>query len=115
MQGFVVYCNASRVGLGCVLMQNGKVIPYSSRQLKFHEKNYPTHDLELAVVVFALKIWRYYLYGVHVDVFTDHMSLQYVFTQKELNLRQKRWLELLKDYDMCIVITQVRLMLLLMP
>ncbi|WMV36629.1 hypothetical protein MTR67_030014, partial [Solanum verrucosum] len=81
---------------------NGKVIAYSSRQLKVHEKNYPTHDLELAVVVFALKIWRHYLYGVHVDVFTDHKSLQYVSTQKELNLRQRRWLELLKVYDMSI-------------
>ncbi|WMV55249.1 hypothetical protein MTR67_048634 [Solanum verrucosum] len=78
------------------------VITYASRQLKVHEKNCPTHDLELAVVVFALKIWHHYLYGVHVDVFTDHKSLQYVFTQKELNLKQMRWLELLKDYDMSI-------------
>ncbi|WMV40873.1 hypothetical protein MTR67_034258 [Solanum verrucosum] len=83
-QGFVVYCDASRVGLGCVLMQNGKVISYASRQLKFHEKNYPTHDLELDVIVFALKIWCHCLYGVHVDVFTDHKSLQYVFSKKEL-------------------------------
>ena len=67
-----------------------------------HEKNYPTHDLELAAVVFALKIWRHYLYGVHVDMFTDHKSLQYLFTQKELNLRQRRWLEFLKDYDMSV-------------
>ncbi|KAH0776482.1 hypothetical protein KY290_007893 [Solanum tuberosum] len=89
IQGFVVYIGASRVGLGCVLMQNGKVISYASRQLKVHENNYPTHDLELAVVVFALKIWHHYLYGVHVDVFTDHKSLQYVFTQKQLNLRQR--------------------------
>ncbi|WMV46412.1 hypothetical protein MTR67_039797 [Solanum verrucosum] len=96
-EGFVVYCDASRVGLGCVFMQHGKVIAYASRQLKVHDKNYPTHDLELAAVVFALMIWRHYLYGVHVDVFTDHKSLQYVFTQKELNLRQRRWLELLKD------------------
>ncbi|WMV59036.1 hypothetical protein MTR67_052421 [Solanum verrucosum] len=71
-QGFVVYCDASRVGLGCVLMQNGKVITYASRQDKIHERNYPTHDLELAAIVFALKIWRHYLYGVHVDVFTNH-------------------------------------------
>ncbi|WMV45982.1 hypothetical protein MTR67_039367 [Solanum verrucosum] len=98
--GYVIYCDASRVGLGCVLMQRGKVIAYASRQLKVHEKNYPTHDLKLAAVVFALKIWRHYLYGVHVDVFTDHKSLQYVFIQKELNLRQRRWLEFLKDYDM---------------
>ena len=80
VDGFVVYCDASRVGLGCVLMQKGKVIAYASRQLKPHEKNYPTYDLELAAVVFALKIWRHYLYGVYVDVFTDHKSLQYVFT-----------------------------------
>ena len=79
------------------------MIAYASRQLKPHEKNYPTHDLELAAVVFALKIWRHYLYGVHVDVFTDHKSLQYVFTQRELNLRQRRWLELLKDYDMSVL------------
>ena len=101
--GFVVYCDASRVGLGCVLMQNGKVIAYASRQLKVHEKNYPTHDLELAAVVYALKIWRHYLYGVHVDIFTDHKSLQYVFTQRDLNLRQRRWLELLKDYDISVL------------
>ena len=90
-QGFVVYCDASRVGLSCVLMQNDKVIAYASRQLKVHERNYPTHDLELAAIVFALKIWRHYLYGVHVHVFTNHKSLQYVFSQKEPNLRQRRW------------------------
>ncbi|XP_059307043.1 uncharacterized protein LOC132058603 [Lycium ferocissimum] len=101
--GYVVYCDASRIGLGCVLMQNGKVIAYASRQLKKHEKNYPTHDLELAAVVFALKIWRHYLYGEHCDVFTDHKSLQYIFKQRELNLRQRRWLELLKDYDLNIL------------
>lgn len=100
---FVIYCDASIVGLGCLLMQRGKVIAYTSRQLKVHEKNYPTHDLELTVVVFAFKIWRHYLYGVHVDVFTDHKSLQYVFSQKELNLQQRRWLELLKDYDVSIL------------
>ncbi|KAH0743176.1 hypothetical protein KY290_031169 [Solanum tuberosum] len=102
--GFVVYCDASRVCLGCVLMQHGKVIAYASRQLKVHEKNYPTHDLELAAVVFVLKIWRHYLYGVHIDVLTNHKSLQYVFSQKELNLRQRRWLELLKDYDMSVLL-----------
>ena len=75
-----MYCDASRVGLGCVLIQNGKIIAYASRKLKFHEKIYPTHDLELAAVVFALKIWRHYLHGVHVDIFTDHKSLQYMFT-----------------------------------
>ena len=81
-------------------MQRDKVISYASRKLKVHEKNYPTHDLDLATVVFAVKIWRNYLYGVHVHVFNDHKSLQYVFTQKELNLHQRRWLEFLKDYDM---------------
>nr|GFD23436.1 reverse transcriptase [Tanacetum cinerariifolium] len=86
-------------GLGCVLMQHGKVIAYASRQLKPYEVNYPTHDLELAVVVFALKIWRHYLYGESCDVFTDHKSLKYIFTQRELNMRQRRWLELLKYYD----------------
>ena len=86
-KGFIVYCDASQVGLGCVLMQHRKVIAYDSRQLKVHEINYPTHDLELATVVFAFKIWRHYLYGVHVDVFTDHKSFQYVFTRKDINLR----------------------------
>ncbi|KAD4384676.1 hypothetical protein E3N88_24844 [Mikania micrantha] len=96
---FVVYSDASYLGLGCVLMQRGKVIAYASRQLKTHEINYPIHDLELAAVVFALKIWRHYLYGVKCSIYTDHKSLKYFFTQKELNMRQRRWLELLKDYD----------------
>ena len=100
--GFVVYSDASRQGLGCVLMQNNRVIAYASRQLKKHEENYSTHDLELAVVVFALKFWRHYLFGVPCRIFTDHKSLQYIFTQKELNLRQRRWLELIKDYDCTI-------------
>nr|GFB76034.1 reverse transcriptase [Tanacetum cinerariifolium] len=85
--------------LGCVLMQYGKVIAYASRQLKPYEVNYPTHNLELAAVVFTLKIWRHYLYGESCDVFTNHKSLKYIFTQRELNMRQRRWLELLKDYD----------------
>nr|GEZ93722.1 reverse transcriptase [Tanacetum cinerariifolium] len=80
-------------------MQHGKVIAYASRQLKPYEVNYPTHDLELAAIVFALKIWRHYLYGESCDIFTDHKSLKYIFTQRELNMRQRRWLELLKDYD----------------
>nr|GFC75646.1 retrotransposon protein, putative, Ty3-gypsy subclass [Tanacetum cinerariifolium] len=80
-------------------MQHGKVIAYASRQLKPYEVNYPTPDLELAAVVFALKIWRHYLYGESCDIFTDHKSLKYIFTQRELNMRQRRWLELLKDYD----------------
>ncbi|KAH9658749.1 Endonuclease [Citrus sinensis] len=101
-EGFVVYSDASRQGLGCVLMQYGKVVAYASRQLKKHEQNYPTHDLELAAVVFALKIWRHYLYGATCQIFTDHKSLKYLFTQKELNLRQRRWIELIKDYDCTI-------------
>ncbi|KAI3667584.1 hypothetical protein L6452_42650 [Arctium lappa] len=98
-EDFVVYSDASKMGLGCVLMQRGKVIAYASRQLKDHEKNYPTHDLELAAVVFALKLWRHYLYGAKCTLFTDHKSLKYIFDQKELNMRQRRWLELLKNYD----------------
>ncbi|KAJ9545125.1 hypothetical protein OSB04_024832 [Centaurea solstitialis] len=97
--GFVVYCDASKLGLGCVLMQDRKVIAYASRKLKVHELNYPTHDMELAVVVFALKIWRHYLYGVKCQIYTDHKSLQYLLNQKELNMRQRRWIELLSDYD----------------
>ncbi|KAA0047001.1 ty3-gypsy retrotransposon protein [Cucumis melo var. makuwa] len=96
---FVIYSDASKKGLGCVLMQQGKVVAYASRQLKSHEQNYPTHDLELATVVFALKIWRHYLYGEKIQIFTDYKSLKYFFTQKELNMRQRRWLELVKDYD----------------
>ncbi|XP_044405708.1 uncharacterized protein [Triticum aestivum] len=99
---FTIYCDASKIGLGCVLMQRGKVIAYASRQLKPYEQNYPTHDMELAAVIFALKIWRHYLYGEHCEIFTDHKSLKYIFTQKELNMRQRRWLELLKDYDVNI-------------
>ncbi|KAF5790284.1 putative nucleotidyltransferase, Ribonuclease H [Helianthus annuus] len=97
--GYQIYSDASKKGLGCVLMQHNKVIAYASRQLKPYEVNYPTHDLELAAVIFALKIWRHYLYGETCDIFTDHKSLKYIFTQKELNMRQRRWLELLKDYD----------------
>ncbi|KAL0412030.1 UNVERIFIED_CONTAM: Transposon Tf2-11 polyprotein [Sesamum latifolium] len=100
--GYVVYTDTSRQGLGCVLMQHGKVIAYASRQLRPHEINYPTHDLELAAIVHALKIWRYYLYGETFHKFTDHKSLKYIPTQKELNLRKRRWIELLKDYDCTI-------------
>ncbi|GJU13558.1 putative reverse transcriptase domain-containing protein [Tanacetum coccineum] len=96
---FVVYCDASKQGFGCVLMQRGKVIAYASRQLKIHENNYTTHDLELGAVVFALKIWRHYLYGTKSVIYTDHKSLQYIFDQKELNMRQRRWIELLSDYE----------------
>nr|GEV45455.1 putative reverse transcriptase domain-containing protein [Tanacetum cinerariifolium] len=96
---FVVYCDASHKGLGAVLMQREKVITYASRQLKVYEQNYTTHDLELGSVVFALKIWRHYLYGTRCTVFTDHKSLQHILDQKELNMRQRRWLELLSNYD----------------
>ena len=85
-----------------MLMQEGKVVSYASRQLKKHEVNYPTHDLELASVVHALKTWRHYLWGKRCEVFMEHRSLKYIFTQKELNMRQRRWLELIKDYDLSL-------------
>ena len=88
----IVYTDASRIGLGCVLMQLGKVVAYASRQLRPHEVKYPVHDLELAAVVFALKVWRHYLFGEKFELYTDHKSLKYLFSQKELNLRQQRWL-----------------------
>ena len=99
---YTLYSDGSGIGLGCVLMQDGKVVAYASKQLKPHEQNYPTHDLELAAVVLALKIWRHYLYGEKCRIYTDHKSLTYLLTQKELNLRQRRWLELFKDYE-CII------------
>ncbi|GJS53714.1 putative reverse transcriptase domain-containing protein [Tanacetum coccineum] len=98
-EDFVVYRDASHKGLGVVLIQREKVISYASRQLKIHEKNYTTYDLELGLVVFSLKLWRYYLYGTKCTVFTDHKSLQHILNQKELNMRQHHWLELLSDYD----------------
>ena len=94
-----MYYDASRDGLGCVLMQFGRVVAYGSRHLKNHEQNYPTHDLELAAIVFALKIWCHYLYGKQFEVFSDHKSLKYIFTQRDLNMRQHRWVEYLEDYD----------------
>ena len=96
---YVIYSNASKSGIGCVFIQNGKVIAYASRQLKEYEKNYPTHDLELVVVVHAIKIWRHYLIGAHCKIYTNHKSLKCFFAQKELNMQQWRWLELVKDYD----------------
>ncbi|GKE96988.1 putative reverse transcriptase domain-containing protein, partial [Tanacetum coccineum] len=98
-EDMVIYSDASCFGLGCVLMQKGKVIAYASRQLKKHEENYPTRDLEFAAVVFALKIWRHYLYGVKFISYTDYRSLQYFLDKKDLNMRKRRWLDLLKDYD----------------
>ncbi|GJT12695.1 putative reverse transcriptase domain-containing protein [Tanacetum coccineum] len=98
-ENFVVYCDALYKGLGAVLMQKEKVIAYASRQLKVHEKNYTTHDLELGAVVFALKMWRHYLYGTKCVMFTDHKSLKHILDQKELNMRQRWWLELLSDYE----------------
>ncbi|GJY84028.1 putative reverse transcriptase domain-containing protein [Tanacetum coccineum] len=98
-EDFVVYCDASLKGYGAVLMQREKVIAYASRQLKVHEENYTTYDLELGVAVFALRLWRHYLYGTKCVVFTDHKSLQYILNQKELNMRQRRWIELLSDYN----------------
>ncbi|GKC80450.1 putative reverse transcriptase domain-containing protein, partial [Tanacetum coccineum] len=98
-ENFVIYCDASCKGLGVVLMQREKVIAYASRQLMIHEKNYTTHDLELGALVFALKMWRHYLYDTKCIVFTDHKILQHILDQKELNMRQRQWLELLSDYD----------------
>jgi hypothetical protein len=99
-QPFDVYCDAFGTGLGCVLMQNNRVIAYASRALWNHEQNYPTHDLELAAVIHTLKIWRHHLMGAKCNIYTDHKSLKYIFTQADLNMRQRRWLELIKDYDL---------------
>ncbi|GJW00336.1 putative reverse transcriptase domain-containing protein [Tanacetum coccineum] len=98
-EDFVVYYDASGIGLSCVLMQRGKVIAYASRQLKIHETSYTTHDLELGAVVFALKIWRHYLYGTKSIIYMDHKSLHHIFSQKGLNMRYRHWIELFSDYD----------------
>jgi hypothetical protein len=97
---FDVFCDASKNGLGCVLMQDGRVIAYASHQLRKHEVNYPTYDLELTAVVHALKIWRHYLHGNVCNIFTDHKSLKFIFTQSKLNMWQRIWLELIKDYNL---------------
>jgi hypothetical protein len=101
-KSFLIYCDASGQGLGCVLMQEGHVVAYASRHLRKHEEKYPTHDLELAIVVHALKIWRHYIIGKRCEVYSDPKSLKYIFTQPDLNLRQRRWLELIKDFDLRI-------------
>ena len=101
-RSFDIYCDASHQGLGCVLMQGGKVVCYASRQLRKHDVNYPTQDLELVAVVHALIIWRHYLMGHRCEIYTDHKSLKYIFTQTDLNLGQRRWLELIKNYDVGI-------------
>nr|GEU97468.1 reverse transcriptase domain-containing protein [Tanacetum cinerariifolium] len=98
-ENFIVYCDVSLKGFGAVLIQREKVIAYASRQLKIHEENYTTYDLELGTIVFALKLWRHYLYSTKCTVYTDHKSLQYILDQKELNMRQRRWIELLSDYN----------------
>ena len=90
INGYVVYCDAFRISLGCVLMQNNWVITYASTQLNKHEQNYPTHNLELAAIIFALKIWQHYLYNQFYEIYTDHKSLKYIYDQRELNLRQRR-------------------------
>ena len=94
-----MYCDASKDGLGCFLMQSERVVAYGSRQLKNHERNYPTHDMELTTIVFALKIWCHYLYGEQFEIFLDHKSLKYIFTQRDLSIRQHRWMKFLEDYD----------------
>ena len=98
-QRYTVYCDASKDRRGCILMQSGRVVGFGSRQLKNHERNYPTHDMELVAIVFALKIWRHYMYGEQFEVFSDHKSPKYIFTQRDLNMRQRRWMEYMEDYD----------------
>ena len=94
-----MYCDASKDELRCVLMQSGRIVAYGSQQLKNHERNYPTHDMELAAIVFTLKIWRHYLYGEQFEVYSNHKSLKCIFTQRDLNMRQRKWMEFLEDYD----------------
>jgi hypothetical protein len=101
-KSFSIYCDASGQGFGCVLMQDGHMIAYASWQLRKHETHYPTHDLELAAVVHTLKIWRHYLMGKRYELYMDQKRLKYIFTQSNMNLKQRRWLELIKDYDLGI-------------
>jgi hypothetical protein len=99
-KSFDVYCDASGMGIRGVSMQDGHAIAYASQQLRCHEEHYPTHDLELLAVVYTLKVWRHYLLDNLVHIYTDHKSLKYLFTQPDLNMRQRRWLELTKDYEL---------------
>jgi len=101
-ESFVLYCDASKMGLGRALMQNGQVMAYLLRHLKVHEMNYPTHDFELAAIVFVLKVWRHYLYGSKFEVFSDLKNLKYLFDHKELNMTHRRWFKFLKDYDFAL-------------
>ena len=94
-----MYYDVSKAGLGSILMQFGRVAAYGSRQLKNHEQNYPTHDMELAAVVFSLNIWRHYFYDEQFEVYSNHKSMKYIFTQRDLNMRQRRWMDFLEDYD----------------
>ena len=94
-----MYHDVSKDRLGCVLMQSGRVVTYGSQQLNNHKRNYPTHDMESATIVFSLKVWCHYIYGEKFEVFSDHKSLKYIFTQRDLNMRQRRWMEYLEDYD----------------
>ena len=96
---YTVYCDASKDGLGCVLMQFGRVVAYGSQQLKNHEQSYPTHDMELAAIMFSLNAWRHYLYGEQFEVFSDHKSSKYISMQRDLNIRQRRWMKYLEDYE----------------
>jgi hypothetical protein len=99
---FSIYCDACSQGLGCVLIQDNHVVVYASRQLRKHEEKYPAHDFELAAVVHALMIWRHYIIDKRCEIYLDHKSLKYIFTQPDFNLRQRRSLELIKDYDLGI-------------
>ena len=94
-----MYYDASKDKLGCILIQSERVVAYGSRQLKNHERNYPKHDMEWAAIVFAFKIWCHYLYGQQFEVFSDHKNMKYIFTQRDLNMRQRRWMEFLEDYE----------------
>ena len=97
-QWYTLYRDASKVRLGCVLMQSGRVVVYGSHELKNHEQNYPTHDMELVAIVFTLNIWCHYLYGEQFEMYSDHKSMKYIFTQQDLNMRQRMWMEFLEDY-----------------